>query len=110
MRSADGLLGERTGRRNPDNGAAAHLCLLMSQTGQRRWPARSRRRVLVALLRPRVPSYSCGCRVGKTSLLHRYVNNMFMHNYKATIGSDFVVKETEINGTRVDMQVRSQYS
>jgi hypothetical protein len=44
--------------------------------------------------------------VGKTSLLHRYVNNMFMNNYKATIGSDFVVKETEINGTRVAMQVR----
>ena len=44
--------------------------------------------------------------VGKTSLLHQYVNMKFLNTYKATIGSDFVVKETMIDDTRVAMQVR----
>ena len=43
--------------------------------------------------------------VGKTSLLHQYVNMKFLNTYKATIGSDFVVKETMIDNTRVAMQV-----
>jgi Ras-related protein Rab-7A len=43
--------------------------------------------------------------VGKTSLLHQYVNMKFLNTYKATIGSDFVVKETMIDETRVAMQV-----
>ena len=43
--------------------------------------------------------------VGKTSLLHQYVNEKFLNTYKATIGSDFVVKETMIDETRVAMQV-----
>ena len=44
--------------------------------------------------------------MGKTSLLHQYVNMKFLNTYKATIGSDFVVKETMIDDTRVAMQVR----
>jgi len=43
--------------------------------------------------------------VGKTSLLHQYVNMRFVNAYKATIGSDFVVKETMIDDSRVAMQI-----
>lgn len=35
--------------------------------------------------------------VGKTSLLHRFVNNKFSHNYNLTIGVDFLAKDVEIN-------------
>mmetsp|Transcript_25745 Transcript_25745/g.28626 ORF Transcript_25745/g.28626 Transcript_25745/m.28626 type:complete len:209 (-) Transcript_25745:106-732(-) len=34
--------------------------------------------------------------VGKTALLDRYVNKFFRNRYKATIGADFVTKETEV--------------
>ena len=31
-------------------------------------------------------------RVGKTSLMHQYVNKKFSNHYKATIGADFLTK------------------
>ena len=34
----------------------------------------------------------------------------FLNTYKATIGSDFVVKETMIDDTRVAMQVHSYFT
>ncbi|MHA1437298.1 MAG: GTP-binding protein [Promethearchaeota archaeon] len=36
--------------------------------------------------------------VGKTSLLHRFVNNVFKKDYSATIGVQFLLKEVMING------------
>lgn len=44
--------------------------------------------------------------VGKTSLMHRYVNNKYSQQYKATIGADFLTKELLIDGEKVaTMQV-----
>ena len=34
--------------------------------------------------------------VGKTTLLYRYVNNVFIDSTKMTIGSDFVIKKLKI--------------
>ncbi|MHA1966422.1 MAG: Rab family GTPase [Candidatus Hodarchaeales archaeon] len=60
--------------------------------------------------------------VGKTSLVRRYVQNTFSHNYQQTIGSNFLLKKLELDkNTRMLMQlwdlsgqdsfrsVRSQY-
>ena len=35
--------------------------------------------------------------VGKTTLLHRYVNNTFLPDFKATIGADFFLKTIYLN-------------
>ncbi|CCE64859.1 hypothetical protein TPHA_0J00360 [Tetrapisispora phaffii CBS 4417] len=35
--------------------------------------------------------------VGKTSLMHRYVNDKYSQQYKATIGADFLTKEVVID-------------
>ncbi|CUS21726.1 LAQU0S03e09318g1_1 [Lachancea quebecensis] len=44
--------------------------------------------------------------VGKTSLMHRYVNDKFSQQYKATIGADFLTKEVTMDGDKVaTMQV-----
>ncbi|KAJ8440992.1 hypothetical protein Cgig2_020021 [Carnegiea gigantea] len=43
--------------------------------------------------------------VGKTSLIHRYVNKKFNNQYKATIGADFVTKELQIDGKLVNLQI-----
>ncbi|ORC92060.1 putative rab7 GTP binding protein [Trypanosoma theileri] len=43
--------------------------------------------------------------VGKTSLMHQYVNKKFDSRYKATIGADFLTKELEINGQLVTLQI-----
>jgi len=43
--------------------------------------------------------------VGKTSLIHRYVNNMFRENYKATIGVDFALKVFKRKNIQVRMQL-----
>jgi len=43
--------------------------------------------------------------VGKTSLLQRYVEKKFDHRHKATIGADFLIKEVDINGTTVTLQI-----
>jgi hypothetical protein len=43
-------------------------------------------------------------RVGKTSLLERFVNNRFSKQYKATIGADFSTKEMIINDAIVSAQ------
>ena len=39
--------------------------------------------------------------VGKTSLLHKYVNNRFIEEHKATIGADFSTKEIMIDDNRL---------
>lgn len=43
--------------------------------------------------------------VGKTSLMHQYVNHRFDSRYKATIGADFLTKDVEINGRVVTLQI-----
>jgi Ras-related protein Rab-7A len=43
--------------------------------------------------------------VGKTSLLKQYINKQFSYQYKATIGADFLIKETQIDGQVVQLQL-----
>lgn len=43
-------------------------------------------------------------RVGKTSLLERFVNNRFSQQYKATIGADFSTKEMVVDDAIVSAQ------
>lgn len=44
--------------------------------------------------------------VGKTSLMHRYVNDKYSQQYKATIGADFLTKEVVLDDDKVvTMQV-----
>jgi len=40
--------------------------------------------------------------VGKTTLLHRYVNNIFVDSTKMTIGTDFFIKKVEISNDNSD--------
>eukprot|EP00461_Guttulinopsis_vulgaris_P001893 UN01894 len=41
---------------------------------------------------------------GKTCIVRRYVTNEFSHQYRTTIGVDFVLKEIDINGTPIKVQ------
>lgn len=43
--------------------------------------------------------------VGKTSLMHRYVNDKYSQQYKATIGADFLTKEVAVDDKVATMQV-----
>ncbi|KAH3678512.1 hypothetical protein WICMUC_001529 [Wickerhamomyces mucosus] len=43
--------------------------------------------------------------VGKTSLMQQFVNGKFSHQYKATIGADFLTKELSIDDKTVTMQI-----
>jgi len=43
--------------------------------------------------------------VGKTSLMHQYVNKKFSASYKATIGADFLTKEVLVDDRLVTMQL-----
>ena len=43
--------------------------------------------------------------VGKTSLMNRYVRNEFSMRYKATIGADFMTKETTIEDKPITLQI-----
>lgn len=43
--------------------------------------------------------------VGKTSLLHQYVNKKFSMSYKATIGADFLAKEVIVDDRVVTLQI-----
>ncbi|CAL9727707.1 ypt/Rab-type GTPase Ypt7p [Monosporozyma unispora] len=43
--------------------------------------------------------------VGKTSLMHRYVNDKYSQQYKATIGADFLTKEVTVDDKVATMQV-----
>lgn len=43
--------------------------------------------------------------VGKTSLLHRFVNNEFSTSYKMTIGVDFLKKEIDIQNFTVNLTI-----
>jgi Ras-related protein Rab-7A len=43
--------------------------------------------------------------VGKTSLMNQYVNCKFSHNYKATVGTDFLTKEVVLGDTVVTLQI-----
>jgi len=45
------------------------------------------------------------CRVGKTSLMGQFVNQKFSHQYKATIGADFLTKEIIVDDKLVTLQV-----
>lgn len=48
------------------------------------------------------------CRVGKTSLMNRYVQRTFSKDYKATIGADFLTKEILFEDNVVTLQVLSR--
>ena len=43
--------------------------------------------------------------VGKTSLLNKYVKNEFSIKYKATIGADFLTKQTRRKNALINMQI-----
>eukprot|EP01059_Diplonema_ambulator_P031972 TRINITY_DN6056_c0_g1_i1.p1 TRINITY_DN6056_c0_g1~~TRINITY_DN6056_c0_g1_i1.p1 ORF type:complete len:214 (+),score=52.97 TRINITY_DN6056_c0_g1_i1:33-644(+) len=43
--------------------------------------------------------------VGKTSVLSRYVDGKFTTKYKATIGADLLVKEVEVDGEVITLQL-----
>ncbi|KAF6063642.1 Ras family protein [Candida albicans] len=44
--------------------------------------------------------------VGKTSLMQQFVNSKFSHQYKATIGADFLTKEITVdNNKSVTLQI-----
>jgi small GTP-binding protein len=43
--------------------------------------------------------------VGKTSLLHRFVENKFSFRYKLTIGADFLSKIIQRNGETIKLQI-----
>lgn len=44
--------------------------------------------------------------VGKTSLMQQFVNSKFLHQYKATIGADFLTKEITVDGNKnVTLQI-----
>lgn len=44
--------------------------------------------------------------VGKTAILHQYVNNAFVDEHKATIGADFLTKEIIVDDTLFTLQVK----
>ncbi len=43
--------------------------------------------------------------VGKTTLLHRYIEGVFLANTRLTIGVEFFLKELEIEGKKILLQV-----
>ena len=43
--------------------------------------------------------------VGKTSLLKRFFNEEFSENQITTVGIDFKIKEMEIDGNKIKLQV-----
>lgn len=43
--------------------------------------------------------------VGKTSLIHKFVNNVFRADFKATIGADFSSKSMVVDGQNVELQI-----
>lgn len=43
--------------------------------------------------------------VGKTALLHKYVNDVFIEDHKATIGADFLSKEITIDSKIIKIQI-----
>jgi len=46
--------------------------------------------------------------VGKTSLKSKYIGKGFPSNYLPTLGSDFVIKEVQINTTSINRKVKFQ--
>jgi len=44
--------------------------------------------------------------VGKTSLMHQFVNNVFSAKYRATIGVDILTKHIYVDDQAVTLQVR----
>ena len=43
--------------------------------------------------------------VGKTSLLHSYVDQKFVNSYKATIGSDMLERDVIVDGKPVSLVI-----
>ena len=43
--------------------------------------------------------------VGKTTLIHSFVNNEFCEDFKATIGADFSSKTVTVDGVEIDLQI-----
>lgn len=43
--------------------------------------------------------------IGKTSIINRYVNNMFTDKYLCTIGVDFMMKNVEVDKSSIKLQI-----
>jgi len=43
--------------------------------------------------------------VGKTTLLYRYVEGTFLEDTRMTLGVEFFIKEVDVGGKKVDLQV-----
>ena len=43
--------------------------------------------------------------VGKTTLIHSFVNNEFCEDFKSTIGADFSSKVINVDNTSIDLQI-----
>lgn len=59
--------------------------------------------VLIPLLLPTVFAHVKG--VGKTCLLLRYANDSFSQTFITTIGIDFKIKNLELEGKRIKLQI-----
>ena len=44
-------------------------------------------------------------RVGKTSLMNKYVKGKFINNYKATVGADFFQKSITVDNRHINLQI-----
>jgi len=43
--------------------------------------------------------------VGKTTLIHKFIENEFRVDFKATIGADFSCKTIDVDGQKVELQI-----
>lgn len=43
--------------------------------------------------------------IGKTSIINRYVNNLFTDKYLCTIGVDFMMKTVEVEKSLIKLQI-----
>lgn len=53
---------------------------------------------------------ACSAGVGKTCLLLRYANDSFSPTFITTIGIDFKIKNIQLDGKRIKLQVRVSYA
>ena len=51
------------------------------------------------------PIFECSLGVGKTCLLLRYANDSFSPTFITTIGIDFKIKNIQLDGKRIKLQV-----
>lgn len=96
--------------------ARPRWCHVNVRRGQERFPEDRRYwrlwvsfHLLLLVFTKLISSSECS-RVGKTSILERYVNRRFSTTYKATIGADFLVKDVQVGDINLTLQVRERGS